>query len=114
MNKNKNSLKDAVYTFDPIKAEEMMTTEIITVFEDLDSLNSDVDLSIKVDTFRTFITGLEFGYEIAFKSLGLEYTEDKKLGIFSNIDLIYEDWDNERMDNQDVWFAISSLIRALG
>lgn len=99
--------------FDPVIAEKEITTEIITVFENLDGM-ADVIVSQKVDHFRTFTTGLEIGYEIGFVSLGVTYTEDKKLDIFYYIDQLYEDWDKGIVDNEELWINISTLIRALG
>lgn len=98
--------------FDLHIATELMATEIIDIFERLDSL--DVELSEKVNTLSTFVTGLSIGYEVGFESLGVHLTEDKKVDIIYDIDLIYTDWQNEKMADVDVWRNLSNLIRSFG
>lgn len=110
--KSKPKSKGLLCKFDLDKATDLMTTEIIDIFERLDSI--DVEISEKVSSFSTFVTGLSFGYEVGFNSLGLDLTEDKKVDIIANIDLIYKDWENEKMNDIDVWRDISNLIRSLG
>ena len=78
----------------------------------LDSL--DVDIGEKISSLSTFITGLSIGYEVGFESLGINLTEDKKVDIIYDIDLIYKDWQDEKMTDVDVWRNLSTLIRSFG